>query len=288
MESETGLFSGKKDPIIFKKPDNISPPVLQSEDEQLVKINQGFQEVTLPLYNEKNNEEPVSLEKSSTEKLSFKELVELGKKENKTKAEKHIKSILLQEYQAKRLTREQYQKFLVEIKDFSFNKIIQDILGPGAITLGYTVGVYSTLGKTLIQKLSLLKTGLTAGEFFSKALVSTGLAPLFGPFDFAGIFRAPYHIYRSVQELKKLGKEAYKSIPFYLGLNVINFFKTIGPLSSIFLSFPRNKDVGLAIANNQVQAGKWPSFLKKGVDFLVQKLFEKPKSTSLQLQPQPA
>jgi len=208
---------------------------------------------------------PEEKEFQPPEKKSFAELVKLTK--DPEAARKYFESVLAEEEHTGRISPAQEEIFKAELEYFEPKRAINDILIPTCINLGFGLG-----GVTHLIREYGLKLGLgIAGTVY-------GLMPI----DLAGIIRSPYLIYRSAQELKKLSqhegaKAAIKSIPFYTALNLANFVPHLGTGASFFLSFPRNKDVGLSLINNHVQKSRGPKFLKRFVNWTVQKLYEKPK-----------
>ncbi|MFC1711046.1 hypothetical protein ACFLZ1_00510 [Patescibacteria group bacterium] len=203
------------------------------------------------------------------EKKGIRELYKLSKDPEKSK--KYFIEVLKQEQHEDRLTKWQLDKFIKEADDFEFDRVIKDGVWP----LRILAGMYAGIGLGAVVAGISIKE---AAEILAKATIA--------PISVSGIIRSPMLNWRAFEEMKKIKnkygtKEALKTIPFYLGLNVLNLIPIVDWMAPVMVTFPQNKDVGLAFINNKVQTGRSPKFFKRFVNWGVQKMFEKPKTQEL-------
>jgi phage antirepressor YoqD-like protein len=189
------------------------------------------------------------------EELTLKNIWKL-RKEDPKKARDIFYRMLYKEHEKGRLTQAQLKKFLYEAEYVDFRVIARDLL------VTYSLEIPA-----------LIASGIGFGLGVPIPVLST-VSP-------AGILRSPYLLGRSVQEFNKIAKHegiksAVRKIPYFTGANLINLINFISPLGTLMVSFPRNKDVGLAFINHKVQNSKAPSVLKKGINGLIQSFYEKP------------
>lgn len=274
--------SGQENLLPLSRPINETPSSSLdhlADQEQLIQVRDQLEQTTdtnpnlalpPPEPNHLSFKEKVRkrLKESSLHKVL--ELVEISK--NPKRSKKHFETVLKAELEAGRLAQGQWQKFQTEIPMFAFDKTIKDILFCSAINAGTNLGMWIGggifLGKTFTNK--------------AKGLGALALSSFIPKPSLGGFFKAPYVFFRSVQELGKIGQHegwqtALKQVPFFTSLNFLNLIDPLDWAVPVLISLPRNKDIGLAYLNNQVQNSGSPQKIKDFVNNIVQKLYQKPK-----------